>query len=229
MVNSLTFSDQLDAQIQSKNMLKHTFYQAWSRGELSKECLQEYSKEYYHHVKAFPQYISALHSHTECAETRRVLLQNLVEEEAGSPNHPELWNAFACSLGVKQEDLLSHEASSSMKTLVEEFRHICGNLSTAEGVAALYAYESQIPEICVSKISGLKEHYGMKDPKQWEYFHIHIEADKEHAAQERQLLDQYVTSENYDKVFQSVDKVLDNLCNFLSSLCEKYNICPTCH
>ena len=99
-----TFLDDLDAQIKEKHLLNHPFYQAWSRGELSLECLQEYAKEYYHHVKAFPTYISALHAHTECPSTRKALLQNLMEEEGGSPNHPDLWKNFALSLGVKEEE-----------------------------------------------------------------------------------------------------------------------------
>lgn len=229
MIDSHNYLEQLDAQVLTKNMLKHPFYQAWSRGELSQECLQEYAKDYYQHVKAFPQYISALHSHTENADTRRALLQNLIEEEGGSPNHPELWKNFACSLGLKEDELMEHEGSPAMNALIDQFRHICANLSTAEGVAALYAYESQIPEICVSKIAGLKEHYGMKDPQHWEYFRVHIEADKEHAAQERQLLGQYVNSENFAHVFKALDKVLDRLWNFLSNLCQKYNVCQTCH
>ena len=62
---------------------------------------------------------------------------------------------------------------------------ICQNANTAEGVASLYAYESQIPLICISKIKGLKQHYGMQNTEDWEYFTVHIEADKEHAAVER--------------------------------------------
>jgi pyrroloquinoline-quinone synthase len=221
------FLDDLDLLIQSKHLLKHPFYLAWSKGELSLECLKEYAKEYYQHVKAFPTYLSALHSHTENAATRKVLLQNLVEEEAGSPNHPDLWKNFALQLGVSDEELSKHTPNGEIAGLIATFRKACNQGTTAEGIASLYAYESQIPEICVSKIDGLKRHYGIENPKGWEYFSVHIAADKEHAADERKLLSSYVNHDNMKMVREAADKVLDALWNFLSSLCDRYKI--SCH
>jgi len=46
--------DKIDNDIAAKNLLKHPFYLAWARGELSKEALTDYAKQYYHHVAAFP-------------------------------------------------------------------------------------------------------------------------------------------------------------------------------
>ncbi|MEI6531665.1 MAG: CADD family putative folate metabolism protein [Chlamydiota bacterium] len=222
------FINEIDAQIQTKHLLKHPFYQAWSRGELSLECLQDYAQNYSHHVQAFPTYLSALHSHTENTDTRRILLQNLVEEEAGRPNHPDLWQNFAKALGVSTLSLANHKPSSSIETLIQTFRTICLEHTTAEGIAALYAYESQIPEICVSKIAGLKEHYQIQNREGLEYFSIHIAADTKHAAEERALLESYVTADNQALVRSSVDRILDALGGFLSSLCQKYAIaCPS--
>lgn len=36
------FLKKLDIQIQAKHLLNHPFYQAWTKGELSRECLKEY-------------------------------------------------------------------------------------------------------------------------------------------------------------------------------------------
>jgi len=222
------FLEEIDAAIQSKHLLKTPFYQAWSRGELSLACLQDYAKEYYQHVKAFPTYLSAIHCRVEDATARRLLLQNLIEEEAGSPNHPELWKKFALALGVTEEELSTHTPSEAMKSLVTTFRSICSQGNLAEGVAALYAYESQIPDICVSKIDGLKKHYGRKDPKDWQYFTVHIEADKEHAAQERALLQEHIGFEQVPAVRSSVHAALDALQNFLSDMCHRHGIAMAC-
>lgn len=218
------FLDRLDVQIQSKHLLKHEFYQAWSAGSLSIDCLREYAKEYYQHVKAFPTYLSAIHCRTDNVSTRRILLQNLIEEEAGSPNHPELWKNFALALGVTEEELISHKSSIEIENLISTFRNICGQRTIAEGISALYAYESQIPEICISKIDGLQKYYDMQNPKDWEYFTVHIAADKEHAAQERQLLKSYVTEDNHELIDSALNRILDLLWNFLSSMCSRYNI-----
>lgn len=215
----------IDTKIESKHLLKHAFYLAWTRGELNKEILKEYAKEYYHHVKAFPCYLSAVHSHTKDASTRKHLLNNLIEEEAGMPNHPEMWRAFAKSLGATDAEIDAHQPALAIDAVVNTFMDICKNQGTAEGIAALYAYESQIPPICISKIQGLKQHYGMKNPQDWKYFTIHIEADKEHAAVERALLEQHIDSGNEASVLKAVDRTLDVLWNFLSSLCDRYNLC----
>jgi pyrroloquinoline-quinone synthase len=228
MTTTDVFLQELDALIQSKHLLTHTFYLAWSKGELSIECLKEYAKEYYHHVQAFPTYLSALHAHTEDAATRKVLLQNLIEEEAGSPNHPELWRNFALALGVTEAELACHTPNVEISSLIAAFRLICSKSGVAEGVAALYAYESQIPKICVSKIDGLKKHYGMQSPKDWQYFSVHIAADEQHAAEERSLLKNYITPNNMAEVRASAHTVLDGLWNFLSGLCDRYNISCGC-
>jgi pyrroloquinoline-quinone synthase len=218
------YLDAIDVQIDRQHLLKHPFYQAWSCGMLTKECLREYAVEYYRHVNAFPTYLSALHAHTVDPETRRHLLQNLIDEEAGHPNHPELWRSFATELGATDEELDTTKAFPAIDRLINTFRTICHEQGVAEGLAALYAYESQIPAVSISKIDGLCRHYNMTEAKQWEYFTVHIAADEEHAAIERQLLSQYVTADNAQQVQQAVQAVLDDLYNFLSSLCERYQI-----
>ena len=86
--------DAIDRQIAAKHLLTHPFYLAWTRGELSKAALADYARQYYHHVAAFPTYLSAVHAGSDDQPTRRQLLNNLIDEEAGSPNHPELWLHF---------------------------------------------------------------------------------------------------------------------------------------
>ncbi len=219
--------EQIDSQIAAKHLLTHPFYHAWSKGELSKECLADYAAQYYHHVKAFPTYLSALHSHTDDSQTRRHILQNLVDEEAGHPNHPEMWRHFALSLGQADEELDRQEPRAAIQEMIASFSNLCRDGSVAEGIAALYAYESQIPSISESKIEGLLQHYGMNNPKDWYYFSVHIEADKEHAAVERELLAKHVTRDNAQAVKNAVEQILDGLWAFLDSLCEKYQISCT--
>jgi len=218
------FLKQLDEQIQEKHLLKHAFYQAWSEGKLSKDCLKEYAIEYYAHVKAFPTYLSALHAHTEDARTRKGILQNLIEEEAGTPNHPELWKSFALSLGASEEEIEAHTPCEEIQSLIQHFRCICREGQTVEGLAALYAYESQIPAICLSKIEGLKNHYSMQDPASWRYFSVHIAADEEHARMERELLGLHISSEQTVPAHFAAQRILDALWNFLTHMCHRHQI-----
>ncbi|HMC25127.1 MAG TPA: CADD family putative folate metabolism protein, partial [Candidatus Udaeobacter sp.] len=162
------YLDKIDSDIAVKHLLKHPFYLAWTRGELSKEALTDYARQYYHHVAAFPTYLSAVHANCDDQATRKQLLGNLIDEEAGSPNHPELWKKFTDGLGIDDAELARTAKQTETEKLIETFRSVCGQGSTAEGLGALYAYESQIPSICESKIDGLKKHYGFAKPEHYE-------------------------------------------------------------
>jgi pyrroloquinoline-quinone synthase len=218
------YLEEIDNDIAEKHLLKHPFYLAWTRGELSKEALTDYAQQYYHHVAAFPTYLSAVHAHCDHQATRKQLLNNLIDEEAGSPNHPELWKKFADGLGVEDADRAQTEKQPETKNLINTFRSVCGQRSTAEGLAALYAYESQIPSICESKIDGLKKHYGFTKPEHYEYFTVHIGADREHSAAERQILSRHLDAHNFESVKVSVNRVLDALWDMLSGVCRRHAI-----
>ena len=218
------YLNEIDNGVAEKHLLKHPFYLAWTRGELSREALADYARQYYHHVAAFPTYLSAVHANCEDQNTRRQLLANLIDEEAGSPNHPGLWLKFAEGLGVSKLDVCNTTKEPETKNLIDTFRSVCGGGSTAEALAALYAYESQIPAVCESKIEGLKKHYGFSNPEHYQYFTIHIEADREHSAAERKILSRYVENRNLEPVKASVHRVLDALWEMLSGVCRRHAI-----
>jgi pyrroloquinoline-quinone synthase len=218
------YLDKIDNDIVEKHLLKHPFYLAWTRGELSREALTDYARQYYHHVAAFPTYLSAVHARCDDQATRKQILSNLVDEEAGSPNHPELWLKFTEALGVSDVVVRNTDKQPETKDLIDTFRSVCGGGSTAEGLAALYAYESQIPAICESKIDGLKRHYGFTDPGHYRYFSVHIEADREHSTTERKMLGACIDRHNFESVKESVNRVLNALWEMLSGVCRRHAI-----
>ncbi len=128
------------------------------------------------------------------------------------------------SMGATDEEINRHTPCETIQTLIESFRSICREGKTEEGLAALYAYESQIPAICTSKIDGLKKYYGMSDPENWRYFSVHIAADEEHAKVERELLARHVSTDETESVHLAAKKILDALWNFLTHMTHKYQI-----
>src|SRR5665213_3699648 len=108
------------------NLLTHPFYQAWSRGDLTRDDLRHYAAEYWHHVSAFPTYLSALHSRLPDSELRREVLRNLVEEEGVesgvSRPHSDLWMDFTESMGANRADVETHAVQPEMAALLETFR-----------------------------------------------------------------------------------------------------------
>src|SRR3977135_746080 len=211
-------------QIAAKHLLTHPFYLAWTRGELSMAALADYARQYYHHVAAFPTYLFAVHARCDDQPTRKQLLENLMDEEAGSPNHPELWLQFAEGLGVSKEDVQASQKWNETSSLIGTFRSVCSEGTTAEGLAALYAYESQIPAVSESKIKGLVENYKLTEPRDYQYFTVHVEADREHAAAEREMFAEHVNNDNASSASTAVNRVLDALWEMLSGVCRRHAI-----
>lgn len=184
----MTITNEIMKTVGEKHLLKHPFYQDWSEGKLTKEELKDYSAQYYHHVDAFPRYISATHSLCEDIKSRQFLLENLNDEESGDKHHPELWLQFAEGMGASREEVKQAELLPETKNLIETFFKLSRS-SYAEGLGALFAYEQQVPEVAASKIDGLKKFYGIQDERTLEFFNVHLKADVYHSQTCAELLE----------------------------------------
>jgi pyrroloquinoline-quinone synthase len=214
--------DRLDKAIAEKSMLKHPFYIAWNEGKLTREMLKDYACQYYHLEKEFPRMVSAVHSNTPQLEVRQHMLENLVDEERGEENHPELWLRFAEALGATRAEVEGAEQLRGTRTAVETMMDICGNGSYQEGMAALYAYESQIPEVARLKIDGLKSFYGMTDPAQYKFFTVHQEADEWHSQVERDLLERHTPDDQAADAEAAASSTAGALWGFLDGVYSEY-------
>ena len=216
------FITQLDAVIARHAMLKHPFYKLWNEGGLSRETLAEYAKQYYAHVQAFPTYVSAVHAHSGDIAVRQQLLENLIEEERGEANHPELWLRFAEGLGVDRQDVLGADLLESTRQSVAALQQLSHRPDYLEGMAALYAYESQIPEVARTKREGLRDFYGLDDDRSVAFFTVHETADVEHRESEREIIAAGVTQSNSAAVLDAADKAAQALWAFLDGVYEAY-------
>jgi len=183
-----TFWKQVDERMGKYDLLCHPFYKAWSAGELTREDLREYAADYYHHVAAFPTYLSALHSRLADGELRRAVLRNLSDEEIEGAAHSDLWLNFAAGMGADAAEVHGSAPVDEVAQLIAGFKDVAANGSTAEALAAVYAYESQVPRVAKAKAEGLKQMYGA-DAKTCGYFTLHQTADVRHAQVWREQLD----------------------------------------
>lgn len=222
LVSSQFESNLLEA-IMENSMLKHPFYVAWTEGKLSRAVLEEYAKQYYAHVRAFPTYVSAVHSRCEDLSIRQELLENLIEEERGKENHPELWLRFAEGLGVTREDVRGAELLPSTMESVRRLQSLTQSEDYREGLAALLAYESQIPEVAQTKREGLKSFYGVADERAVSFFRIHESIDVLHQQAEMQILkEQCKTRELQTRAITAAREAAKALCGFLDGVTAAY-------
>ena len=213
----------MDAAIAEKSLLKHPFYQDWQAGKLSREALQLYAAQYYRHVEAFPKHLRVLAARTE-GPLHGLIQENLAEEENPAGSHPKLWRDFAAAVGVGEDDITCCPALPGTQLVVQTFREICGDRTVAEAVAALYAYESQVPEIATTKIDGLKKFYGIDKAEDVAYFAAHEETDKAHRAAWRGWLEDHAEG-NEEEILATTNEALDALWGALDAVhCEKAEV-----
>ena len=211
----------IDEVISSKSLLKHPFYQSWSKGELPKESLKQYAKEYFHFEAMYPTFLSAVHSRCSDRKARQLILDNLWDEEHGDENHVELWLRFCDALGLDREEVENGEASQATQDLIDEFTRLTSTKSVASGTASLYAFESQVPEVAVSKLEGLSKHYNMAKSSEVAFFKVHSTLDEEHSEAEREIINTMaVTDEIEEETIVAVKSAADSLWNFLDSVYE---------
>ena len=215
--------DRIDAIIADRSLLKHPFYQTWQAGELTLEALRGYACQYYHHVLAFPTYVSGTHANCDDLPDRQELLENLVEEEQGPDNHPELWLRFGEALGLSREGMIGSTPLPETRGLIETYRRITKDTPFVRGISALYAYESQVPEIAGTKMDGLKRFYGIDDPQGLRFFVVHHSLDVEHAKVTRNLVSKYgETPEAQEDATSAVEEATQALWSFLDGVQRKY-------
>jgi pyrroloquinoline-quinone synthase len=205
------------------SLLKHPFYQAWSKGELSQEVLQHYAAQYYSQVQSFPRFISRVHTHCPEIEARKVLLENLTDEEIHGTDHPALWMQFANGLGVSKERVLNDMPLPETKTMVDTYYDLATR-DWRDGLCALYAYECQVPDVSASKTDGLKKFYGISDEQTLEFFTAHQAYDVEHSSQVASLIEKYVDPEQAERATREAAMAL---WGFLDGMCRVSGI--ECH
>jgi pyrroloquinoline-quinone synthase len=209
----------LDASIASCHLLNHPFYQRWTEGTLTPEELREYARQYFHYAMAFPTFVSAMHAQTEDIAVRQMLLENLIEEERGPENHPELWLRFCEALGLDREEVKSGLANDATRGLIATMKSLARDGALHEGLAALYAYESQIPAVAKAKIEGLAKNYGISADRDIAFFSVHMDADVVHSQTSRDLLrDLCNTPEKAAQANAAATNTLHALYGFLDSV-----------
>ncbi|HEX8173392.1 MAG TPA: CADD family putative folate metabolism protein [Thermoanaerobaculia bacterium] len=209
----------LDARIASRHLLDHPFYQRWTAGTLSPAELRDYARQYFHYAMAFPTFISAMHAQTDDIAIRQSLLENLIEEERGPENHPELWLRFCESLGIDRDDVRNGAPNDAVQHLCATMKSLARDGALHEGLAALYAYESQIPAVAKAKIAGLAKWYGISAERDVAFFAVHMDADVVHSETSRTLLRELCDApEKSDAAISAASRTLDALYGFLDSV-----------
>tara|TARA_B100000497_G_C7473438_1_gene291400 strand:+ start:43 stop:714 length:672 start_codon:yes stop_codon:yes gene_type:complete len=222
-MENLSFIEKVDSEIQKHHLLNHSFYKSWNEGALEKETIKEYAAQYFQHVSSFPRYLSAIHSNCNDIKVRQLLLENLVDEDKGEENHPELWMRFAEGMGNTREEVKNKIVMKETSDLVDTFMSLSRSEKYHIGLAALYCYESMQPEISETKKDGLQKFYNIEDENTLKFFTVHMHADKYHRAIVRKMIIELSnTKEKRTEILEAVKSSLGVLNNFLTGMERAY-------
>ena len=212
------FFSELDARIAKYDLLCHPFYKAWSAGELTREDLSSYGRDYFRHVRSFPSYLDEFASRAEAGAMRRAVLANRDEElgAGGSRSHADLWLDFV--EGMDGERSASRDVAE-IDALTKSFHTVAREGASEEALASFYAYESQVPRVAAEKARGLREMYGA-DEKTCAYFTLHTTADVYHSRVWRNQLAKLVenNSEAADRALIAGENAAKALWNALDGI-----------
>ena len=214
----------LDDLIRERSILQHPFYRAWQRGELTPDHLATYSRVYYPHVAAFPRYLKNAISCASDSVIRSALEQNLDDELTNPAPHPELWLDFAAATGQEGQAVKCAEPVPKTADSIATFDRLT-NRDIASGLTALYAYESQQPEVAAEKLRGLRDCYGIHSPQALSYFAVHATADVEHRAAERSAIERcFDSGTSPGTIMDAAEEALDAYWNLLDGVCEETSL-----
>ncbi len=214
----------VDSLIEERNILKHPFYVAWECGELTRDDLATYARIYYPHVAEFPGHLEAVRSGCSDEIIRRTLNDNLHDERHEPKPHDELWLDFAASLGLDRDGVRAMHPHPAVVGIIETFARLA-SASTASGLAALYAYESQQPAVSQAKKDGLVRHYRFDDAKGTAYFDVHAITDVTHREGEKEGLGRCLNAGALgEEVLDATRQVLDAYWALLDGVTEEVGL-----
>ena len=178
MLDTDTVIARLDRATECHRLLDHPFYRAWAAGALSLDNLRHYSTQYWRQVESFPDYLQAVAGRVGSPEARGILRKNLRDEI--DQDHPGLWLDFADAIGIARPDVIGAAVEPETAGCVGRFEHAASHGAVGYALGMLYGYESQTPAVAETKVTGLKQHYGIDGPGV-EYFRLHGVLDVEHS------------------------------------------------
>jgi pyrroloquinoline-quinone synthase len=165
---------ELSGLLAGRRLLDHPFYRRWQRGELSAAELAAYAAQYRHLEAALPGLLGDIAAGIDGGPARDAVLRNL-SDELGPPAHLDLFDGFAAAVGAASEP-----ATAATASLLELQRRRVAE-GPLGGLAALLAYELQVPEVAASKAAGLRDHHRL-DAAATRFWDLHAGLDVEHAA-----------------------------------------------
>lgn len=189
------FRLKLEAAVAGKHSRRSPFSVAWMEGRLEREQFGFWVAQHLHYVGHFSEWLGAMIANCRHKDAADFLLQNMWEEEMGTP-HTELLRRFGEACGWSRERIAA-EPSLPTTTALRSWSELLARtqdyvLATAGLIVGL---ESQTPGIYINQLPPLRDpdRYGFTE-EETIFFEIHISSDVIHGERGYQIVEKYATS-----------------------------------
>ena len=188
-----SFRLELETAVAGKHSQASPFAVAWSEGRLSKDHFAFWVGQHLHYVGHFSEWLGAMFADCPYKDARDFLLQNMWEEEMGTP-HTELLIRFGEACGWTRDQILNLPALPTTDGL----RYWCEMLAKSHdflgaSAALIVGLESQTPGIYTRQLPPLREKYGFSEDDTI-FFEVHISSDVVHGERGYQIVEKYATT-----------------------------------
>jgi pyrroloquinoline-quinone synthase len=224
-----TFVAELDQLISGRRKMTSPLYQTILAGKATERLLQTFVIQRWPIKSLWTRNILGIASRIEDYHLRRLLVENIYEEETGamsdSRRHLETFADFGRAVGVTREALENTTAFPETQAVIAHNDDVCNNSEvhfTAGVSSVLLLMEGQPPIVTTggrSMLSVMRDDYNLPE---WGYeFFVHhasgddsadavSELEDEHAAAARELLVRYAdTSERQAKAGSYLEQALE--------------------
>lgn len=166
------------AALSDRWLLDHPFYRRWEAGDLGPAELAAYAEQYRHLEHILPSVlrtITAKLSEQSQRSARRLVEQNLADEEGVPEPHRQLFEGFATAVGARPAAAATPATERLVATELE-----AAHRSALDGLAVLAAYEVQAPAIAATKGDALRSRYGVPAAGT-RFWDVHAAMEADHA------------------------------------------------
>ncbi len=199
-MDTQTFWQEVEKLADEFNIGKHPLAQSIYEGKATKEQIKQFAIEHYemtvrdsgHYIAQG--YVSMVSVDKEGAG---MMAENFAEEAMGLYTHTAghvelLFEFWEKGLGLPRKELEESSASPASRAMNAYFWLLMSRKARYSG--ALGILEGGFSQASEKMLAGLQAHYQMR-PEALRFFSGHVEADREHAATGRKMIERLLTTE----------------------------------
>ncbi|MGE0825915.1 MAG: TenA family transcriptional regulator [Candidatus Binatia bacterium] len=211
-----TFWQQVEKLADEFNIGRHTLVKLIHEGRATREQIKNFAVEHYEMtVRDSGPYMAQGYMSMSALdhEGAEMMAENFAEEAMGLHTHTAghaelLFEFWEKGLGLKRQELEQSSASPAARAVNAYFWLLVSRKPRYAG--ALGLSEGGFSQACEKMLDGLQKHYQMK-PAALRFFSGHMEADREHSATGRKLIDRLLTTDRERQEFLKEARCMNEL------------------